>query len=127
MPWGHPHTFVCIEQGCGKTFESLAINPLRCPEHRQAHNKQRIKARYREKRGSKFGTRPDRNTPLSDMARFNYFMERTWKNAKCPICKQHMSQCRCCEPVVMHVNPAVVETWIPERLPLPLQGMKAEG
>jgi hypothetical protein len=119
MPWGKPHVYNCIEPGCGKSFESTTTNVKRCPECRYSHNKQRILAIYRKKRGKLYGMRPDKNQPLSEMARFNLWMTKTWQNAICPECGKHMTSCQCCEPVVQHVAPEVVEMWIPERLPLP--------
>jgi hypothetical protein len=113
MPWGKPHTYICIEPGCGKEYESLAINPLRCPACRYQHNKARILACYRKKRGKLYGKRPEKNQPLSEMARFNLFMDKTARYAKCPKCGKHMTVCKCCEPVVRHVAPVKVETWKP--------------
>ena len=102
MPWGKPHTYICVEPAC-----------------RAAHNLKRIKQHYREQRGELYGKRPEHNQPLSDIARFNLFMTKTWRYAKCPECGQHMSVCRCCEPVVRHVEPVQVTTFDPLALPVP--------
>lgn len=119
MPWGKPHKFTCVEPGCEKEFYSTAINVARCPDCRPIHNKRRILARYRELRGELYGTRPEHNQPLSDVARFNLFMAKTWRYAKCPECKQHMTSCKCCEPVVRHVSPVQVATFDPLAMPVP--------
>ena len=112
MPWGHPHTFICAEPECRKEFESYAINPQRCPACRTRHKYARMRRIYRQKRGAAFGVRAA-NKPLSDAARFNIYMARTWETALCPVCHQHMSVCRCCEPQVRHVEPIRAATWKP--------------
>src|SRR5512139_3952483 len=112
MPWGHSHQFICID--CGSIFDSTAVNPLRCPEHRKEHNRARVKQNYRLRRGDLFGVRPTSH-PWSDMQRFNYFITKTCQSALCGACGQHMSVCKCIDhdPGLRTYQPVEVPTWKP--------------
>jgi rubrerythrin len=121
MSWGKPQIHTCQE--CGAQFESTAINvDDRCPTCRQAYKLKRARERHAARQTKK--TELARQGRLywcraSEIAQFNHFIDKNQRYTKCPICKRHMSVCRCCEPQVNHVRIARAKTWRPELLPLP--------
>lgn len=98
---------------CGCLFEKRGWNNVYCPDCKGPHRNERVMANYWKKRGGKSGTR--KGTEWSDYHRFQFYMDKTWMSALCPICGKHMSVDRCSEsdPDLRQYQPASAATWEP--------------
>ena len=109
MPW-EQREYICSD--CGQAYWTSANNTKRCRECARAHENEVRRQRLRERRGENFG-KQGRHPPMSNAARFNMMMAKSFKQARCPVCSKHMRKCRCNSGVEQEYAPPKVATWKP--------------
>lgn len=96
---------------CGNVFGKMTWNNEYCPDCKRARRNERCIQNYHRKHGGK--ARKRATSAWSDYHRFQFYMDKTWESALCPICGKHMSVCSCSEsdPDLREYQPARAETW----------------